>query len=286
MVGIAIALLVQAWAASPSQGAPELVAGRTVIPRLASQAATNQARFCSNICATLAKIPMETRVYQNPTNSGPILRYRLFKPACVPAKAYPLIVSLHGGGPARNFDDLLKCSSPFFAFGPARFVYPAEQVRHPAFVLVPWSGRRGWDDENTRLIAGLIERLRSELPIDSKRVYITGQSMGGYGTWQMIAQYPELFAAAVPVCGGGIPSSAPKAKSVPVWAFHGSADGLVPVTQTRNMIEALMRAGGRPIYWEYEGTTHAVTAERAYCENGLLDWMFNQSKASSMNPAK
>lgn len=72
--------------------------------------------------------------------------------------------------------------------------------------------------------------------------------------------------------------NAANAHRVPVWAFHGSADGLVPVTETRRVVEALNRAGGKAIYWEYEGGTHAVTAERAYCEPGLLDWLFLQAK--------
>jgi predicted peptidase len=157
-------------------------------------------------------------------------------------------------------------------------VSPDAQARHPAFVLVPWSGARGWDEENTRMIVALLGQLRREFPIDPKRVYVTGQSMGGYATWAMIARYPELFAAGIPVCGGGDTASAAKAKTVPVWAFHGSADSIVPATETRKMIDALRRAGGNPTYWEYLDDTHAGTAERAYCEPGLLDWLFAQAR--------
>jgi predicted peptidase len=143
-------------------------------------------------------------------------------------------------------------------------------------VLVPWSGSRGWDEQNSRLILDLLASLRREFSIDAKRTYVTGQSMGGFGTWRMITQHPEMFAAAVPVCGGGTLADAPRAKAVPVWAFHGTADTIVSPANTREMITALIKAGGRPTYWEYEGGTHAKTAERAYCEPALLDWLFAQ----------
>ena len=265
--------------APPDRGAGKPSAGRTLIPRLTGQAATTQGEFCASICDSLPKAPMESRVFTDPKRPREFIRYRLFIPAdLAPARTYPLALFLHGGGARRGFEDLLKCSSPVFAFGVARLVSPAEQVRHPAFVLVPWSGGGSWDENNTRLILALFDALRRELPIDPKRLYVTGQSMGGYGTWRMITEHPDVFAAGIPVCGGGDTAAAPKAKNVPIWAFHGSADGLVAVSETRRMIDALLRVGGRPIYWEYDGGTHAGTAERAYCEAELLDWLFAQSK--------
>ena len=165
-----------------------------------------------------------------------------------------------------------------FAFGPARFVWAEEQARHPAFVLVPWSGGGSWDEHNERLLLSLLEALGREFPLDAKRFYVTGQSMGGFGAWRLITRHPEVFAAAVPVCGGGDPGDAPRARSVAVWAFHGTADSMVPVSSSREMVAALVRAGGTPRYWEYEGGTHARTAERAYCEPDLLEWLFAQRR--------
>ena len=265
--------------AASGSSAAKPVAGITQVPPLSGRAATNQARLREAICESLDQVPLSAGVYMDPQGSGKTLRYRLFKPSPLDrAKSYPLAVCLHGGGAQRRFDGLLKCASPVFAFGPARLVSPEEQARHPAFVLVPWSGGRGWDEENTRLIVALLDELKRQYPIDHQRVYVTGQSMGGYGTWAMIARYPELFAAGIPVCGGGDTSSVSKAKDVAVWAFHGTADGIVPVGETRKMIDALRQAGGHPIYWEYIDGTHAGTAERAYCEPGLLDWLFMQAK--------
>ncbi|MCX6904491.1 MAG: prolyl oligopeptidase family serine peptidase [Verrucomicrobia bacterium] len=255
------------------------VPGWVVIPPLTGAAVTNQSRFSAKICAALGEMPSEARRYADPANVKKGMRYRLFKPLHFDrAKAYPLVVCLHGGGAVRSFEDLLTCASPVFAFGPARLVSPEEQARHPAFVVVPWSGGGGWDAENTRLIIGLIEALGREFTVDAKRLYVTGQSMGGYGTWRMLTQYSGVFAAGLPVCGGGNPAAAAKARDVAVWAFHGSADGIVPKSEAVAMINALIRAGGKPIYWEYEGGTHAKTAERAYCEPLLLDWLFAQAK--------
>lgn len=264
---------------SRNRNAPKLAVGTTVIPPLIRQAATNQIQFREKICDELARTTSDARVYTNPKRAGESLRYRLFRPPQFdPARPYPLVLFLHGGGAVRRFEDLLDCASPVFAFGPARLMSPEAQARHPAFVVMPWSGGRSWDADTCRLIVGVLEALRAEFPIDALRIYVTGQSMGGYGTWQMLTAYPDLFAAGIPVCGGGDPTAAARAKTVAVWAFHGTADRIVPVGETRAMIEALLEAGGKPIYWEYTGGTHAKTAERAYCEPQLLDWLFAQTK--------
>ena len=89
----------------------------------------------------------------------------------------------------------------------------------------------------------LIETLLKDQPIDPKRIYITGLSMGGYGTWDLMARGPELFAAAAPVCGGADEATAEKIKHIPVWAFHGAKDTAVKPQRSRNMIEALKKAG-------------------------------------------
>src|SRR5204862_1848997 len=102
---------------------------------------------------------------------------------------------------------------------------------------------RNWDVENLRLIMELLDALQKEFRLDARRFYVTGQSRGGWGTWAIITRHPERFAAAVPICGGGEPSDAAKAKDLPIWAFHGTADHIVPVQYTRQMIVALRKAG-------------------------------------------
>ena len=253
--------------------------GTTVVPRLTGAALIQQ----TNLLERLRHLPrtagFEARTFTEAGQGGTALRYLLFRPKDMPTnQALPLVVSLHGGGPRRKFEDLLEPYAPGFDYGLGRFVAEETQRAHPCLVLAPWSNQRGWDEENQRLVLGVIRALRREFPIDQRRIYITGQSMGGFGTWSMITEHPEVFAAAVPICGGGTPRDAARARHLPLWALHGSGDGVVPVAQTRDMITALQKSGARPIYWEYKDATHAETAERAYCEPELIEWLFGQSR--------
>jgi dienelactone hydrolase len=113
--------------------------------------------------------------------------------------------------------------------------------------------------------------------VDTSRVYVTGVSMGGMGAWDILQRDPKLFAAAVPMSGGGDPKSAEKIKDVAVWAFHGGADDLVPVSATRDMIGALKDAGGNPKYTELVGKGHAIW-DPIYDDAGntLYPWLFSQ----------
>lgn len=252
--------------------------GAIVQAPLTGEAATNQARFLEYIRHLPKKAGYEPRVYTSPTTKEQ-LRYYLLKPKHFqPAQNYPLVLSLHGGAARKRFEDLLEPYLPGLAYGLGRFAADETQDKHPCFVVAPWSNERNWDDANLRLVLELLDALQKEFHYDTKRVYVTGQSMGGFGTWTIITQQPQRFAAAVPICGGGFPNEAPKAKPVPIWAFHGTADTIVPVSYSREMISALREAGASPRYWEYEGGTHAGTAERAYCEPELIEWMFGQKK--------
>jgi poly(3-hydroxybutyrate) depolymerase len=128
-----------------------------------------------------------------------------------------------------------------------------------------------------KLTLEALAALRKEFSVDEKRLYVTGLSMGGYGTWDVISRYPTLFAAAAPVCGGGDESVAPLIAKVPIWCFHGDADKTVPPERSRNMIEALRRAGGEPKYTEYPGVGHN-SWDKAYAEPELATWLFEQRK--------
>jgi predicted peptidase len=204
----------------------------------------------------------------------------LFRPkGFQPEQTYPLVLSLHGGAPRKQFEDLVEPYLPGLAYGPGRFIAHETQDKHQCFLVAPWSNERNWDEENIRLIMALLASLQKEFRIDTNRIYVTGQSMGGFGTWSIITEHPEIFAAAIPICGGGEASRAARAKNIPIWAFHGTADRVVPVQYTRQMIAALKRAGGTPLCWEYKDADHSGTAERAYCEPDLIEWLFAQRKA-------
>jgi predicted peptidase len=252
--------------------------GAVIVEPLQGAAKTNQAQTVERVRHLTKKAAWEKRTYAHP-KSKETLRYLLFKPANVGAGTnLPLVLSLHGGAPRHHFEDLLEPYLPGLAYGLGRLVSDEIQQKYPSFVLAPWSNGRNWDDANIHLTLEVLDSLAREFHIDTNRIYVTGQSMGGFGTWTMITQHPQRFAAAIPICGGGTPGDAARAKDVPIWAFHGTADNVVPVTHTREMIAALRKAGGHPLYWEYVGADHSGTAERAYSEPDLMDWLFTKTK--------
>jgi predicted peptidase len=125
----------------------------------------------------------------------------------------------------------------------------------------------------------LVAALQKEFSIDPARLYITGLSMGGFGVWDAIQRQPDWFAAAAPICSGGDVSLAKKITGVPVWAFHGDADGTVKVRRSRDMIAALKAAGGTPKYTEYQGVGHdSWTA--TYRDPELYKWLFAQKRTT------
>jgi predicted peptidase len=237
------------------------------------------------------------RVFRNA--NGAQMPYRLFTPSPLePGRTYPLVVYLHGA--AGSGTDNRKQLQGGNVYGALVWTLPENQRLHPAFALAPQSDVN-WactiydpktppktladlefcPPEAMGLGAGLafeiIDSLLGTLPIDRGRIYITGQSMGGAGTWHMIAQRPRFFAAAVPVCGHPLPVTALVVKAVPIWNFHGADDAIEPVTASRVMIDALRKAGGRPRYTEYAGVGHDVFMW-AYTEPALVEWLFAQKR--------
>jgi poly(3-hydroxybutyrate) depolymerase len=144
-----------------------------------------------------------------------------------------------------------------------------------------WAAKKGSAGKEPstplRLTLEVLGQLRKEFSLDERRLYITGLSMGGYGTWDAIERHPALFAAAVPVCGGGDEALAARIKDIPIWCFHGGADNVVPVGRSRNMIEAIKAAGGKPKYTEYPGVGHN-SWDKAYSEPELAGWLFAQRR--------
>lgn len=217
------------------------------------------------------------------SEAGDTLRYRLFVPANKNDKALPLVVYLHGGM-GRGTDNLKQISGGN-TNGTHVWIDSVVQQKHPTFVLAPQSPpSRRWsalDSEDlaisARLTLEVIEVLQQEFNIDQNRVYLTGQSMGGAGTWDIIAKRPDVFAAAVPLCGRGNPSAVKAFLDMPVWVFHGAADPLVSPTYSQEMVEALRAAGGKVKYTEYPEVKHSVWLH-AYKEPELIEWLFAQKK--------
>lgn len=233
--------------------------------------------------------------------------YRLMKPLGIEqGKRYPLIVSLHGSGGVGddNLSNLRRWNGVM-----ARTAW---REKHPAYVLVPqrrpggiWGPKPDLPEagdlyvrDDLPLVFEIIGNLEREFPIDEKRIYALGSSGGGAGTWNIIAARPELFAAAIPVCGRFKPADAPKLAHLPIWCFHGDADPLISVKFSRDAFARLSEAGGNMKYTELRGIRHP-SWEQAFVYTGddasrgfltrysspqcdrtadVWEWLFRQSK--------
>lgn len=219
--------------------------------------------------------------------TGKTLPYRIFIPANYDAtKTYPLILFLHGAG-ERGTDNRAQVANGV-SLG---FIQPEVQAAHPCFFVAPQCpvGKQwvdtGWGQgsystakvpmsENLTLALAMVRSLQKEYSIDRTRMYVTGLSMGGYGTWDLIERNPGMFAAAIAICGAGDPSAAGRLKGMGLWAFHAADDNVVPVTGSRDMTRALWAAGLAPNYTEYTSGGHSSWF-RAYATLGLVDWLFS-----------
>jgi predicted peptidase len=211
-------------------------------------------------------------------SSAGTMQYRLFIPKGYdPAKKYPLVLWLHGSGGAGN--DNRKQITLASTQGTHAWTRPENQAKNPAFVLAPQSssGKAWTSTGQLDVVLEILAAVQKEFSIDPLRLYVAGQSMGGYGTWELIIRKPGLFAAAIPLCGGGRFMDASVLAKMPIWAFHGAADPTVSVWESRKMIEAIRKAGGNPRYTEYPGVRHEVWIP-AFKESGLLDWVFAQHR--------
>ncbi len=228
----------------------------------------------------------EPRAYAD--KDGNVLAYRLLKPIDYdPGTKYPLVVFLHGAG-ERGDDNLaqLKHAAKDFANEERRRMYPA-------YVLFPQCPKDlrwcevDWKleshnfpespSEPLRLVKELIDVMIDSAGVDETRVYITGLSMGGFGTWDAIARYENLFAAAAPVCGGADLKTADKLSRLPIWTFHGDNDQTVKVSRSRTMVAALRELRSTIQYTEYPGVPHDSWTE-TYKNPELYAWLFAQQK--------
>jgi predicted peptidase len=232
----------------------------------------------------------EAKVYENA--HGEKLPYRLLKPEKIePGKRYPLVLFLHGLG-ERGTDNVRQ-----LLWGAGEFAKPENRRKYPCFVVAPQCPPTGlWMPQDLRelqspdfhlakkpsppmaLVMGLLDKLvGGELPVNKSRVYVTGLSMGGFGTWDLVERRPEFFAAAMPICARGDTAEAAKLKNLPIWAFHGDADPIVPVRYTKEMVEAIRKAGGTPKMTIYVGVGHDSWSA-TYANPDVMAWLFAQKQ--------
>jgi predicted peptidase len=223
------------------------------------------------------------------SEKGDTLLYRQLFPDADTMRKYPLVIFLHGSGERGNDNEAqLK-------WGVMNFATDQNMVLHPALVIAPqcpekmsWSNfsreknstdakLQSTPTKPMELLIELIHKIIKTMPVDSNRIYITGLSMGGFGTYDAIERYLNLFAAAVPVCGGGDASKAPLIARLPIWIFHGSEDPAVNPKYSLGMLEALSKAGAHPGFTQYPETGH-FSWLAAYSDQAMLEWLFRQHK--------
>lgn len=185
-----------------------------------------------------------------------------------PDNGWPVMFFMHGAGERGANLDMVK------KHGPPKLVGKTPELNKFIIASPQCPEGRWWD-----LVAlkGLIDHTLDKQPADKDRVILTGLSMGGFATWGLLAEHPDLAAAAVPICGGGDPSKAEEFKHVPIHCYHGSKDTAVPQKKSDEMIEALKKAGGKPEYTVYPDAGHdSWTA--AYADPKLYEWMLEQKR--------
>jgi len=235
---------------------------------------------------------LEKRIFQSEKG---VLPYRILFPENYDKSVkYPLVLFLHGGG--ERGDDNEK----HLVHGVKHFLEPANRQAYPCILIVPqcpedsyWASVKfertkypleldfnyAYDiTRGLQLAIDLTKNIIKSEAVDKKRVYITGMSMGGMGTLEAVYRYPKLFAAAASVCGGADEMAYKKRHvRIPFWLFHGDADQVIAVDNSREMLARLKALGADVKYTEYPGVNHN-SWEKAYADPDLLKWLFNQKK--------
>lgn len=223
-------------------------------------------------------------------SDGTCLPYRLYVPYDYDAsRNYPVLLFLHGAG-ERGADNLKQLNLML----PDLFRNRSGTPLTDAIIVAPQCPNEperwvdtSWLDGNystdqvkisneLSAVMELLGKISSEYSVDADRRYVMGLSMGGFGTWDLLMRYPDYFAAGIPICGGADPARAAQLACMPVWTFHGSADAVVPVSGTREMVAALKAAGSTCIrYEEFEGEGHVIWGTVA-ARKDVINWLFEQ----------
>ena len=183
-------------------------------------------------------------------------------------KRWPLMLFLHGSGERGH--DLEKVK----AHGPPKHIEAGRS--YPCIVVSPQCPAGGWWDAEA--LNALLDNLERTLRVAPDRVYVTGLSMGGYGTWELAIRYPHRFAAIAPICGGGMAFRTDRIRHLPVWAFHGALDEAVPLERGAEMILWLRRYGNKGVKWTvYKNVGHNAW-ERTYNNPKLMQWLLEQKR--------
>lgn len=239
--------------------------------------------LCTN--TSWAATDLSHSVTGSVSDGSAALPYRLFEPTGVSAgQKLPLVLFLHGMG-ERGTDNVKQTTWM------SGLVNATSGGKYASYVLAPQIDTKSWfssySSKPTEAMSLTIKAVKDVINtqnVDTSRVYVTGLSMGGMGTWDILEREPGLFAAAVPMSGSGDTRSAGVIKDTAIWAFHGSADPIVSVDGTRSMVDALRDAGGSPRYTEIAGAGHEIwDGVLTDSSHTLYPWLFAQSKDGALS---
>jgi predicted peptidase len=207
----------------------------------------------------------------------PVLPHLVYLPADYDkdaSKRWPMLLCLHGKGERGDNISQLKEAGLL-----SRLEYDAAFRKSFPFIVIAPQCREG-DWWSSHELARLLDDAEAKYRVDTDRQYVTGMSMGGYGTWALANEFPDRFAAIAPICGGGDTTEAARLAHVPVWAFHGAKDSIVPFWESDHMVKALRTLGDEVQFTVYPDTGHdAWTA--AYATNELYGWLLSHSRAGN-----
>ena len=197
--------------------------------------------------------------------------YLLFLPEGYGKKrqSWPLMVFLHGAGERGNV--LNKVA----VHGPPKIVKNRKDF--PFILVSPQCPEGDWWTEKVEVLINLVDDIAARYKVDKKRIYLTGLSMGGYGTWALASAYPERFAAIAPICGGGSRIMSLRLKDIPIWVFHGAKDRVVPLEESEEMVNAIRKRGGDVKFTIYPDAGHDSWTD-SYDNQELYDWFLEHSK--------
>jgi len=225
--------------------------------------------FLLSLCFCLSGLCFQTQSLAQ-TKSREHYKYLLYVPKtyATDQAAYPLVIYLHGG--SHRGDDLAKLK----AYGLPNQVEKGQDF--PFIIASPQCpDGKFWSTDNW--FEPLYDELKAKYRIDPKRVYLTGISMGGYGTWQTAVAYPDRFAAIVPLCGGCDDSTQIcRIKQIPVWTFHGTADDIIPISETERLVKRLEQCGGQVKFTRLEAEGHGI--QYLYGDKSIYEWLLKQHK--------
>lgn len=202
-------------------------------------------------------------------------KYLLYLPADYETsqEKWPLLLFLHGAG--ERGDDLSKVE----VHGPPKLAASGEMA-FPFVIVSPQCPEGEWWSNGAQIetLSVLLDHIVDTCRIDEDRIYVTGLSMGGFGTWRLACEYPERFAAIAPICGGGEPFAARVLRHLPVWVFHGAKDEVVPLKASEEMVEILRKVGGNVEFTVYPDAGHDSWTE-TYNNPALYEWFLKHTRS-------